>query len=233
MCVPQDLLERVKKRREFKPPEIELMFSAPLFTGFSGKAEPGYRDQPGTTIVKDEKYWIPLFGLYHGCRLEEIGGARVDELAEIDGIAYFDWKDAARPFKSDESRRRLPIHPAMVALGWDNYVAERRKAGDIYIFPNLPRDADDTDPDAPTRNYSKWWGRWMDAHGLPDPNIDFHAFRHTFIRQSRGKIDEEIRDLIVGHKGKGSEGRDYGDGAEIKILADALASVAYSMVKLR
>lgn len=222
---------RRKNRREFKAEEISTMFSAPMFTGFRGTAEPGYREEPGTTILKDEKYWIPLFGLYHGCRLEEIGGARLDELEEINGVAYFDWRHSKRPFKTDESKRCMPIHPAMNKLGWKRYVAERRKSGDIHLFPNLPHDLDHEDPDASTRNWSKWWGRWMDAHKLPDPDIDFHAFRHTFITACRGKIDAELRDFIVGHKGKGSEGREYGS-AEMEMLSKQLAKVKYDCVDL-
>jgi len=35
---------------------------------------------------------------------------------------------------------------------------------------------------------------------------------------------KELRDLITGHVGIGGVGRDYGDGATIKILFDALSS---------
>jgi integrase len=215
--------DRRKARRPYTPEEIGAMFSKPLFKGFAGGGDTGYREAPGPNLMKDAKYWLPIFALWHGCRLEEIGGAKIAEFKELDGIAYIDWTE--RKLKTPEASRELPIHPKMRELGFFDYVAERREAGDIHLFPELPHDP--KDEEAGTRRFGKWWGYWSDANGFPDPNVDFHAFRHTFIRQCRGVIDEELRDLITGHVGIGGIGRDYGDGAAIKILFDALSTVKF------
>ena len=193
-----------------------------MFTGFAGKPDVGYREPVGDQVVKDAKYWLPIMALWHGCRMEEIGGAKLAELKFIDGVQHFDWLD--RKLKSDEGSRLVPIHPKMRELGFFDYVAERRKAGDTYLFPELPHDP--TDLKKGTAQFGKWWGRWCDAHGFLDTGVDFHAFRHTFIEACRGKMDEETRDFIVGHKGQGSMGRSYG-GAPLRVLADALALVDF------
>ena len=85
------------KRRSYTAGEIETLFTKPMFVGFSGIVDRGYREAPGSEVVKDAKYWLPIFALWHGCRLEEIGGAKLDEIKERDGVTYFDW--LKRPLK--------------------------------------------------------------------------------------------------------------------------------------
>lgn len=210
-----------KQRRAYKPEEIASLFSKPLFTGFSGYSLTGYRKQPGTQVVKDAKYWIPILALYHGGRLEELGGAKVSEVVEKEDFSYFDWTE--RKLKTPESARALPIHPKMKELGFLDYVKERREAGDEYLFPELPHGR----AKASTAQFTKWWGKWMDVNGFPSSDLDFHAFRHTFKRACRGQMDEELHDLITGHKGQGGVGRSYGGGADVKVLAEALAKVQF------
>lgn len=217
--------EMVKQRRAYTPEEIHLMFNAPLFQGFAGKIDQGYRNEHGDQVVRDAKYWLPIFALLHGCRLEEIAAARMDELAVENGIAHFDWTTTPRPFKTEESRRKLPLHPALIALGWEQHVTALRKAKSFHLFPELPHDP--ANEEKCSKLYSKWFGRWRHEIGIADPMVDFHAFRHTFKRAARGVMSEELHDLLTGHKGAASVGRTYGQGADVKVLADALAKVKY------
>jgi integrase len=215
--------ERVKDRTAYDPDEIKRLFSRPMFKGFGGKADWGYRDESGDQVVKDAKYWLPVFSLWHGCRLDEIASSRASELKDRDGIPYLDW--TRRKLKTPESSRELPIHPVMKALGWVEYVADVRQRGD-FLFPDLAHDIDD--PEKAARAFSRWFGHWRTKNGFTDSALDFHSLRHTFKRACRDAgLSEEVHDLLTGHKGAGGVGRSYGQGADLKTLAGALAKVSY------
>lgn len=224
-----------KKVMPYEPEQIAALFAKPMFTGCSRTHDRkgnlwGYRHEPGDLLLKDGRYWMPILNLYHGNRMEEWGGAKVADIKAMtvddNEIVFLDLRE--RALKTPQANRRLPIHPAMKGLGFLDYVAERRKAKDEYLFPEFPHDVSEAeDPEASTRLFSKWWGLWSDANGFPDPSLNFHSFRHSFIRACRGKIDPEIRGLLTGHKGKVNEGSEYGDGAELQVLAEAIAKVEY------
>lgn len=225
-----------KEVRAYTPEEIEAIFSRPMFTGCSRTHNRrgelwGYRDKPGSIVLRDGSYWMPILNLFHGNRMEEWGGAKVADIKREGDIDYLDLLH--RDLKTDTAKRLVPIHPKVIALGFLDYVAERRAAGDEYLFPEFPHDTSESiDPQASTRQFTKWWGLWSDANGFPDPSINFHSFRHTFKRACRGKISEELHDLITGHKGGGGAGRGYGRGADLPTLADEIKLVEFPTFKL-
>ena len=225
-------------RKPYSEEDIGNIFNSPLFTGCD-RASPGYREAPGTLIVKDHKYWLPVFCLFHGCRVEEIGFTRLSEMVQIGGIWCLDMR--ARPVsqrqgnrkkgvKNENSQRLVPVHPKLIELGFVDYVAERRLQRDEFLFPELPHDPNDVD--ASTRGFTKWWGLWCRANaerpgaGFDDPNKTLHGFRHAFITASRGKIDAEIRGFITGHVEFETEGRHYGE-AEAIMLHEAISKVEF------
>lgn len=216
--------DRVKERRAYTAAELAEMFGQPLFTGFAGRADWGYRHTPGATVVRDAKFWLPILNLFHGSRLEEFGGARMAELGERDGVIAFNWLE--RRLKTPQASRLLPLHPKVLDMGFHSYIAERRAAADEWLFPDLPHRAGD-DGSFATAQFSKWWGLWMDKAGMPEDEIDFHSLRHTFKRACRGVISEEMSDLLTGHRGIGGVGRIYGAGAEPARLLEALARIDF------
>lgn len=225
-----------KKVRHYTPEEIEALFAKPMFTGcakthsVNGKLM-GYRDEPGAIVLKDGRYWMPILNLFHGNRMEEWGGAKVADIKREGEIDYLDL--LLRDLKNDTAKRLLPIHPTVVALGFLDYVDERRAAHDVFLFPEFPHDTSEADdPEASTRQFTKWWGLWSDANGFDDPSVNFHSWRHTFKRACRGVIGEELHDLLTGHKGLGGAGRGYGHGSELQVLADAIAKVEFPSFKL-
>jgi len=214
---------RVKKRQDYDPDEIQRLFLCPLFTGFSGKVDQGYRDKKGDQVVKDGKFWLPILALWHGARQDEFVSARLSEIKVMDGITYFDWRQ--RGLKTEESARELPIHPIMKKLGWGEYVADMTAKKQEYLFPDLMHDPEN--PKRAADRFSKWFGYWQDKNGFTSNHYDFHAFRHTFQRACRDcDVDNHIGDLLTGRKTPGTA-TDYGKGASLSTLARALAKVNY------
>ena len=55
--------------------------------------------------------------------------------------------------------------------------------------------------------------------------VALHSFRHAYIDATiNAGILDEVSRAIVGHAGKGVHGR-YGQGAGLKVVADAVARV--------
>jgi integrase len=210
------------KRREFSPSEIAQIFNAPLFNGFEGSGKRGYRNVPGATIVRDAKYWLPILALFHAGRLSEFAAMPLaDVKTTTSGVSYFDLTE--RALKNEGSQRVIPIHPQVIGLGFLKYVQRVRDDGGTWLFPDL----DHTSKHGAGHAFSKWWGHWMDAHGLCDPAITHHSWRHTWKRAARASsVKEEMHDVISGHKGR-TVSRRYGEGADIEPLAREMARISF------
>jgi integrase len=128
------------ERLAYSADDVAAIFSKPLFTGAVVRrkqtGEPwGYRDEPGTETVQDAYYWLPLFALWHGCRLEEIGAAATQDVKSSDGIWYLDL--TGRKLKTRQSQRQLPLHPRIVELGFLDYVQLQTAAAQPFLFPRV------------------------------------------------------------------------------------------------
>lgn len=220
------------ERLSYDDGDIAAIFSKPLFTGASRMLDKlgrrnGLCTLPGSALVQDAYYWLPIFCVWHGCRVEEIGAAKASDIKSEDGVWFLDLR--SRKLKNKQSQRQLPIHPRVIALGFIEHARAQDQKG--HLFPDLPHDP--TNEEASTRLFSKWWGRWCAANaetvgeGFDDPAKVFHSFRHTFKRACRGKMEEEVHDLLTGHKGSDSSGRGYGRGMSLASLAEFLAKVDY------
>lgn len=212
-----------RKRLPYSPEDLKTIFErSPLYTGC---ASPAHRSKPGNNIIRDVSYWLPLLGLFTGCRLEELGQLLLTDVREEDGIPFLDINtlDEGKRTKNKGSRRKVPLHPELVRCGFLDYVAGLRKAGERQLFPELKRDS----RGKMTHRWSKWWGRYTDTLGLDDDRKVFHSFRHGFIDMGRkARVPEEVRDRLTGHS-NGSIGRTYGEGTPLDVLADAIRSLSF------
>ena len=222
-----------KERLAYDADDIALIFSRPLFQGFDRaptKAKVwGYRDQPGDTLVKDAQYWLPILGLWTGCRLEELAAAKAADVKhDAEGGWFLDLTE--RKLKTKQSQRRVPLHKALIGAGFVTYAREQQRRPDAYLFPDLPHDPEGRL--SSSRTFTKWWGLWCEANNgkagkIATPDKTFHSFRHSFKRACRDAgLGEEVHDLLTGHKGM-SVGRGYGQGASLKVLAAAMEKVSY------
>ena len=216
------------KRRAYEGHEITAIFSKPMFTGFEGDGQQGYRDEPGTTIVRDAKYWLPILGLFHGARLTELAAMPLADFRCVkrdDGEAIWFFDLTGRKVKTAQSQRLVPLHPKLIELGWLVHVDALRQQGHAWLFPDL----DHTNKNGAGHEFSKWWGNWSSKNGFDDPSITYHSWRHTWKRWARESlVKEEMHDVISGHKAQ-TVGRGYGEGARIEALARDMALIEFPM----
>lgn len=194
-----------KPRRPFTSDELNRLFRGPVH------AE-GRRPKAGGG---EAAYWLPLLGLYTGARLEELCQLKTDDFTVEQGALCLTITDeGGRRVKTHTSRRRLPVHPTLLCLGFREYLEGRRAgsgsegagASDGWLFPDL-------EPDSlgqRSGRWTKWFGRYVDEVVGPDARIVFHSFRHGFKAACRAcEVPEDVHDALTGHS-NGSVGRSYG-----------------------
>ena len=186
-----------KPRLPWSVDDLNILFSGPVHAA-------GSRPIRGRG---EAAYWLPLLALFSGARLEELAQLRradireepyaVDE--EDDGIAWcIDINigpDGNNHVKNAGAIRLIPLHPALIDLGFLKY-AKSRSDPKALLFPALKPNGDD-------RHGAKW-GEWFSIYrrsiGLNDGRKVFHSLRHTFKDYCRGsRIEERVQRQLMGH----------------------------------
>lgn len=157
---------------------------------FSPKTYPDYASKP-------HFHWIPFLLLYTGARPEEIASLTMEEVRSEkvgrETIHYFFITFG----KTKASRRKVPFHKAVLASGFMDYLAERRRddPGGL-LFPLLK----------PTKNgYGKNVSRrfnenYLTSLGITRATQKLYSFRATFItRMSELNVHPAMLMALVGH----------------------------------
>ncbi|MGB0696747.1 MAG: DUF6538 domain-containing protein [Rhodospirillaceae bacterium] len=201
-----------KARLPFDGPNLEKLV----------RALPEPRLGMGLNLLRrQERYWVPLLAMYTGARLGEIAPlerADVREEAGVWCVAIRDDLESSRSIKNEGSRRLVPVHSTLIALGFLNFV----KGSKGQLFPLV-----DLSLERPALAISKRMARLIRVEaGIDDPRIVFHSFRHSLKDWLRSAgVSDFVNDQITGHAGEGQASRGYGTGAELRRLKDALESI--------
>jgi len=146
-----------------------------------------------------------LLALFGGERLSELSGLRVSDVVHnemIGAVSIYIREDrkAGRRLKTRQSERFIPVHTQLIEIGFLDFVAAQSKArgNEGWLFPLV---APGTKGAAA---YSKWFGRYVGAHGVTDPAKVFHSFRHSFIDALRiADVSDEVKHALLGWSGGG------------------------------
>ncbi len=226
------------QRDAWTPEELAKLFATPVWTGCESESR---RSSPGTAIIRDAKFWLPILALFHGGRLEEFADLRRRDLQCKDGIWFMDIRetDAAegqreRRLKTQNATRAIPLHPELQRLGFIAYASRIAPTPDAPLFPDL-------EPQGPDRKrgprLTRWFGQYRKTVGVYREDVGMHAFRHAAITRLSNAITTEQqrrhRDFIMGHASGGTEGDiRYDKGAPLPELAATLALLSFPEVNL-
>jgi integrase len=183
------------KRRPWTAAELKTFFNQNLYTNY----ELPKHKKAGA----DAAYWIPLLGLYTGARVGELAQLRVVDIVASGASAYLSITDEGegQTVKTAAGRRKVPLHPELVRLGFLDYVASVRVTGSPLLWPHLP-----TRTGKPGGYFSQWFGECRKARGL-GRYPDFHCMRHTVRTQLvEAGIPEALIDTLISHEAAGSIG---------------------------
>jgi integrase len=216
------------KRANWTKQEVAKLLSAPVWTGAAGIDR---RLKPGTEIIHDAWYWMPLMLPLYGGRSSELAGLGLAEVHELEPIPYFriDYTED-RALKNIQSIRRLPIHPELIRLGFIDYVTELRAAGCTLLFPEMKSPKSTTFAGTfyksifePLRDWAFPKGTpWRHRAGGAWKDKDVHSYRGLATTMMKGLVASEVRCDLFGHEGETETARTYDEEAELSIKLEAL-----------
>lgn len=217
-----------KQRDMWSGDELRRLFASPVWTG----CHPFIRSRPGTEIIRDALFWLPLLGLYHGNRLEEFAQLRGGDLGHTDGVSFLRITDEdGRQLKNAQSRRNIPLHPELIRLGFTDHVANVAPTAKDQVFPELVAGGKDHKLGY---SFSKKFANYRKAIGLQRPGLDYHSFRHgVTTKLYQADVNEGWIDLLTGHESGGESRRRYLKDVPLPLLREAIARVTFPEVDLR
>ncbi|WP_375271462.1 hypothetical protein [Sphingomonas sp.] len=216
------------KRANWTRQEVATLLSAPIWTGTAGIDK---RLKPGTEIIHDSWYWMPLMLPLYGGRSSELAGLALAEVHEHDPIPHFRLEfTELRRLKNAQSIRRLPIHPELIRLGFIDYVTQLRAAGCTMLFPELHSPESKSFAGTFYRTVFKKlrdWAfpegtAWRHRVGGAWKDKDVHSYRGLATSMMKGKVEDSVRGDIFGHEGDTETARTYDEEAELHIKLEAL-----------
>ncbi|MFT3670606.1 tyrosine-type recombinase/integrase [Aestuariivirga sp.] len=203
------------KRRAFDDAALCMIFGANALLGLG-----------------ESKFWAPVIGLFSGLRLSEILQLYVADIKQDGEVIYFDinvedeegGKARDKSLKRSSSRRKVPVHCELVALGFLDYVQTIRSRNEQRLFPDAVMGQDGTY----SSPYSKWFSRRLKAFGIKkDRKLSFHSFRHTFRDgMRRSGLPSEVVDALGGWAPSKTSDI-YGSGLSPRELKPMIDSVIY------
>jgi len=223
-----ELKENAKDARfPFTDQQLKVIFSSPQYTGHRSES---WRHKPGKLLVKDSLYWAPLIGLFTGMRLGEIGQLLLSDIKFEKGVHFIDvniGEEEDKALKTKSAKRRIPIHPMLVTLGFLEHVAAKKTAASSgRLFPEVKKASDGSY----SQNLSKKLNRYFARIGAKTPKTAFHSFRHNFADAAReAALPESYSRELMGHSDGSVHGIYGGSGLPLKSLAEHLAKIEYSV----
>lgn len=182
---------------------------------------------PGKLRLKDGRYWVPLIALYAGMRAGEIIQLTCKDVRQENGVFYFDVTkleddpdEEIKHLKTGSSYRKVPVHSAVLELGFLEYAATR-KTGRLFAELKMGSDGTYSQP------WSKFWCNLGNKWKFRSKLHVFHSFRHNFVDAlHEANVTDAIAMQICGHTSDDAHWG-YGKGASISRLKDEIEKIEY------
>ena len=179
-------------------------------------------------------YWLFFLSFTTGARLEEIGQVLLRDVKDRHRFPYIDIDDyvgdedgdASKSVKTSGSRRVIPIHDKLIALGFSDYCEALRSSGHSKLFPDLSANS----LSKHTHDASRRANQLIDRAVSRDGRLVFHSFRHTFKDYAReAELQDRVIDQICGHAPTTVGGK-YGLGVRVPKLHELLHRLDWSFL---
>ena len=180
-------------------------------------------------------WWLLPTLLFTGARTGELVQMRLDDVYKVDGILTAHIRadeEHGQTVKTEAGKRVVPIHPVLLALGFDEYLERMRGAGHERVFEAFKLYSDKS-----SRSASRWFGeiykkRFL-SEGLGEGKKVLHSFRSTFITSALNNgADDRLVQQLVGHSNSKELGATaiYDKGADVPQLFEAIKKVRFDGV---
>lgn len=174
----------------------------------------------------DYKRWLPWVCCFTGCRLDEPAGAAVTDVEQI-GVYWvlnirLDHRHEGASLKNESSRRKVPLHSALIKEGFLDYVRGLPQSGPL--FPSLKPDVFGSKGGNATKRIGPIVrGLAQTMPSIADKNLSpNHSWRHRLHNECRRlRMREDVEDALTGHAQEGG-GPGYGEYAITDLLGPAM-----------
>jgi integrase len=225
----RDEVASADKRDPFTLKQIVQFFHCDFYQQCATSGPAPYRfDKTGGW-----RFWLPPVCLFAVLRPNEVCQLHLDDIQRTDqGTWYFDLVASneddgaavAKTLKSASSRRRVPIHPELIAMGLLQFVEDKRKSGATRLFPKL-------NPDK-YGNYAWYPSKKFNESFLPEAialteRQTFYSFRHS-ARDALRRIGAppDVLQALGWSQGK-LVSDDYGDKSNPDHLLHFVKQISY------
>ncbi len=197
-------------KRPFSPHELQLIVRHPWFTGCASETN---THRPGPHRLNGMHFWVPILGMYTGCRAGELGGLRVAEVRLDHQHPHIVIQDNAWRTTKGRYRRLVPVLDVLIEHGFGEYVERIARAGHDRLFPDWKPPANRVDAGAPAWSNGKLI-RAFNRTVVPQQlrailvegtrqEVTFHSFRGAFktlLGRAEYAIPDNYKNEVVGHK---------------------------------
>ncbi|MFT4257606.1 MAG: site-specific integrase [Pseudoxanthomonas sp.] len=154
-------------------------------------------------LKTDADRWLPLLALYTGARSNELAMFELRDIYQdrASNAWVFDINDLGeyKSTKTEASKRKVPIHPDLIALGLLERVETLKAAGETLLFPGLSFDAQNGPANAPQRAFLRRLEAWKITARYG--KVGLHSFRDTVIQAMEDAgVSQGWRERYVGHE---------------------------------
>lgn len=221
-------VKKTRPRRPWTAANLCQLFDSPLFAAYQ---LPTLKHAGGAAA-----YWVPLLGIYTGARQSDLCQLRTMDVEEEGGGLFIHITSDAEDedegilgtsMKTLQGRRKLPVHSALMALGFGDYWRDVKLAGHAALFPGVHR----VEGRPAGEQFSKWFSTYRKAQGITARYVDFHGFRHTVSTRLMGAgVPDSASNYITGHSG--TERGSSGTYKHMDTLRDLMERLSYPELSL-
>lgn len=221
----RDTRSNEEKRLVWSMDQIVGFFTGKFYRSCAPTAEVPYKKPD-----RDWRFWLPLIMLLSGARPNEICQLEVKDIRRTEaGTWFMDLRneDGSKSVKTKTSRRRVPLHPELLKMGFLAFVDQRRKAPELgaRLFYRLkPKKGG---------NLATYPSTRLRDHFIPQeitlgPRQVPYSLRHNFrdaLRRIKAPPDA-LRNIGGWSQGK-TVSDQYGDPGNPDFYAEYVAGIEY------
>jgi integrase len=187
----RDTVPDAEKRLPFILEQIIQFFHSKFYLECAKHPVPYANDKSGW------RFWLPLICLFMGMRPNEAAQMHVQDVKRTDkGTPYLHIVSTAdddetepapsnKMLKTAASRRKIPLHPELFAIGFLPFVEDRKKGGSVRLFPDLKPDKYGNHAWYPLKRFNE---TYLPKAVKLQPRQSFYSFRHSW-RDALRRID--------------------------------------------
>lgn len=179
---------------------------------------------------RPEDYWLPLLMLHTGARNEEVAQLLVRDVEALEGVPCIRIRadaETGQRLKTATSKRTIPVHPTLVALGFLDFVDQQRDRGEgAQLFAGLRRSSNGFHS-ATSRRFN----RRLSQLGIGGKKSAY-SFRHTFATRLRDAgVPAETISELMGHAQETMTMSRYVKAPSPRLLLEAVSRFSIASVQ--